>query len=46
MLPNGQEDIQGVRIIRDPDTLIGKGFAYVAFKNSEAVLKALTLDQV
>lgn len=44
-LAGGHEDIASVRIIRDPETLIGKGIAYVSFNNHDAVLKALTLDQ-
>lgn len=46
MLPNGQDDIDAVRIIRDPETLIGKGIAYISFKSVDCVLKALSLDEV
>ena len=45
VLPSGQDDILGVRIVRDPDTLIGKGIAYMLFSSSECVLKALALHQ-
>lgn len=45
ILPNGHEDINCVRIIRDPETLVGKGIAYVSFNSNDAVLKALSLDQ-
>ena len=45
-LPNGQEDIECVRVIRDPDTLVGKGIAYVSFKTSNSVLQALSLNKV
>lgn len=42
ILPNGQEDIKGIRLIRDPETLIGKGIGYMLFKDRDAVTKALT----
>lgn len=45
-LPNGQDDIECVRVIRDPDTLVGKGIAYVSFKTSNSVLQALSLNKV
>ena len=46
VLPNGHDDIESVRIIRDPETLMGKGICYMLFSNREAVLAALTLHQV
>jgi nucleolar protein 12 len=44
-LPNGQDDIESVRLIRDPETLVGKGIGYVLFKNRDAVLQALSLHE-
>lgn len=44
-LPNGQKDIVGVRIVRDPATLVGKGFGYLLLADRDAVGKALTLHQ-
>mmetsp|Transcript_22562 Transcript_22562/g.32982 ORF Transcript_22562/g.32982 Transcript_22562/m.32982 type:complete len:386 (+) Transcript_22562:85-1242(+) len=44
-LPNGQEDIEGIRVVRDPNTLIGKGIGYLALRNHDAVMKALSLDE-
>lgn len=37
-------DIEYVRIIRDPKTNLGKGFAYVQFKDFQSVNKALLLN--
>jgi hypothetical protein len=45
-LPNKHDDIEGVRIIRDPETLVGKGIGYLLLKDRDAVLKALSLHQV
>lgn len=45
VLPNGHEDIDSIRLIRDPETLIGKGIGYLLLKDRDAVLKALTLHQ-
>lgn len=45
-LDNGHEDIESIRIVRDPATLVGKGFGYLLLKDREAVLKALSLHQV
>jgi nucleolar protein 12 len=42
-LANGADDIQSVRIVRDPETLVGKGIAYVLFKSAESVVQALSL---
>jgi len=33
--------INNVRIIRDPKTLIGKGFGYVMFENKDDMKKAI-----
>lgn len=38
-------EIEYVRIIRDPKTNMGKGFAYVQFKELESVNKALLLNE-
>lgn len=46
VLLNGHDDIDCVRIIRDPETLAGKGIAYVCFKSAESVVAALSLHQV
>ena len=46
VLSNGHDDIENIRIVRDPETLVGKGFAYILLKNRESVLKALELNQV
>ena len=44
-LPNGQDDIENIRIVRDADTMIGKGFAYLLLKSSDAVMQALSLHK-
>lgn len=38
-------DIEYVRIIRDSKTNMGKGFAYVQFKDLQSVNKALLLNE-
>eukprot|EP01040_Poterioochromonas_malhamensis_P007171 gene7171-7742_t len=43
VLPHGQDDIEGIRIIRDPETLIGKGIAYLLLKTRENILDAIRL---
>jgi nucleolar protein 12 len=45
-LPNGQDDIDGIRIVRDPETLLGKGIGYMLFKERDHVLAALRLHEV
>ena len=45
VLPSGQDDIHGVRIVRDPESLIGKGIGYMLFSSSECVYKALSLHK-
>ena len=45
-LPNGHDDIEGLRIIRDPSTLVGKGIGYLLFRDRDCVLKALALHKV
>ena len=45
-LPNKHDDIEGLRIIRDPSTLVGKGIGYLLFKDRDCVLKALALHKV
>ena len=44
VLPNGQDDIEGIRVVRHPETLIGKGIGYLCLASHEAVLRALTLN--
>jgi len=44
-LPNGQDDIENIRIVRDADTMIGKGIAYLLLKSSDAVMQALSLHK-
>lgn len=46
VLPNGQDDIEAVRLIRDQETLLGKGIGYILFKNVECVFPALKLHEV
>lgn len=41
-LEEGGSGIRNVRIIRDPKTFIGKGIAYIQFKNKELMRKAIT----
>jgi nucleolar protein 12 len=41
VLPNGQQDIEGVRLIRDPETQYGKGFGYLMLRDSDGVMAAL-----
>lgn len=45
VLPNGQKDIEGIRLVRDPETLIGKGIGYILLSDRDSVLQALTLHQ-
>jgi len=45
VLPNGQEDIENIRIVRDAETMVGKGIAYLLLKNSDAVMQALSLHK-
>jgi RNA recognition motif-containing protein len=45
-LPNGQADIEGIRLIRDPETLLGKGIGYLLLKEQSNVLLALRLHDV
>jgi RNA recognition motif-containing protein len=42
VLPNGQNDIANIRLIRDSETLYGKGFGYLMLTDRDAVMKALT----
>ena len=46
MLPNKQHDIEGIRIIRDPETLVGKGIGYLMLKDRDSVMAALRLNGV
>jgi len=45
VLPNGHADIEGIRLVRDPETLIGKGIGYLLFRDKDAVMKALSLNE-
>lgn len=45
VLPNGQADIENIRLVRDAETMIGKGFGYLLLANSDAVMQALTLHK-
>ena len=42
---DGFNDIEGIRIVRDPESLVCKGIAYILFKDRDAVLKGLTLHK-
>lgn len=42
---DGFNDIEGIRIIRDSESLVCKGVAYILFKDRDAVLKGLTLNK-
>ena len=44
VLPNGHADIEGIRLVRDPETLVGKGIGYMLFRDKDAVMKALSLN--
>ena len=46
VLPNGQEDIENIRLVRDAETMIGKGIGYLLLKNRDAVMQALSLHAV
>lgn len=44
-LDNNHDDIEGMRLIRDPTTLVGKGIGYILFKDRDCVAKALALHK-
>ena len=44
-LPNGHDDIENLRLIRDPETLIGKGIGYLLLKNQDALLRLLQTNE-
>ena len=44
-LNSGEDAVEGVRIIRDPETMQCKGFGYVLLKNKALVAEALTLNE-
>lgn len=46
VLPDGNNSIKGVRLIRDPETLVCKGIGFVLLSDRDAVSKALTLHEV
>lgn len=41
ILPNGQDDIENLRLIRDPETLIGKNIGYLLLRNHDALIQVL-----
>lgn len=41
VLPNGQDDIHDIRLVRDPETLLGKGFGYLMLHDRDAMMSAL-----
>ena len=45
VLPGGHDDIISLRLIRDPESLIGKGIGYLQLKDRDSVLRALSLHQ-
>lgn len=45
-LPGGHEDIESIRVIRDPESLLCKGIGYLLLTSRDAVIKALSLHQV
>jgi nucleolar protein 12 len=44
VLPNGQADITGMRLVRDTETLYGKGFGYIMLADRDGVMGALKND--
>jgi nucleolar protein 12 len=46
VLENGVQDIEGIRLVRDPATLVGKGIGYILLKDRDCVLKALNRHEV
>ena len=46
VLPNGQDDIENIRLVRDAETMVGKGIGYLLLKNRDAVMQALSLHAV
>ncbi len=40
------DDIEGVRLVRDPETLVGKGIGYILLKDRDSALKALSRHEV
>ena len=44
VLPNGQADITGMRLVRDTETLYGKGFGYLMLADRDGVMGALKND--
>lgn len=44
-LPNGHEDIRGIRIVRDPESMVGKGIGYLYLNDRDGVMAALSLHQ-
>lgn len=46
VLPNGQQDILGIRLVRDSESMVGKGIGYLLLSDRDAVMAALTLNQL
>lgn len=44
-LPNGHDDIRGIRIVRDPESMVGKGIGYLHLNDRDGVMAALSLHQ-
>jgi RNA recognition motif-containing protein len=44
VLPYGHDDIEGVRLVRDTETLVGKGIGYLLLRDRDAVMTALSLN--
>ena len=44
-LPNGQDDICDIRLVRDAETMIGKGIGFLHLSDSDAVIAALSLHE-
>ncbi len=46
VIPNGQDDIENVRLIRDSESFLCKGIGYMLLKNGDAVMGGLSLHEV
>ncbi len=44
-LEGGEGDVEGVRLVRDPETLQGKGFGFILLKDRASVAAALRLNE-
>lgn len=45
LLKRGENAIEGVRIVRDQETLFGKGIAYLLLKDRDSVMAALSIPK-